>query len=926
LKLLHNKKTNEIESNSCAKIFSFTFGQISFAAFLIAAVSGVFLAIPFNIKNPVDSLSYMLLTNPGGVLFRNIHYWSAQIFLIFSILHIYDHLNKSTERDVKTGVWLRLTFSLLVIFFVMLSGFIIKGDADSVQAKRIITALFQYIPFIGKNLSLTFLGPDNDYQILYVQHIAVATIFLWIIIVEHSKLIWPKLKIVLYLLPVIILVGYLFPPQLHNGLNPIMKGPWYFLGLQEILHWLSYPFIIIVLILFYLTAVAFLPKYSIKYSVLTKRIIFISFVVYSILIIIGYYFRGEDWKFVMPWNNPVVTDFQFEPFDNIKTVSEKDLEKKNIPIILGRREGCLYCHQNTKGFSPAHNPQAIGCVSCHLGNPFTLEKNYAHQGMILIPGNLDEAKRTCGSSKCHGEIVDRVNKTIMTTLTGMISVDRYAFGETNNLNGLHFIDKIDHSPSDNHLRNLCASCHLGGMKTELGPITQLSRGGGCNACHLNYSDSALTNLSEFKTDSIKAIDQTKSFVHPSLSIKITSQHCFGCHSRSGRISTNYEGWHDTLLKPEDVKDTTNIRVLDDGRIFVKAPQDIHHEKGMDCIDCHTSYEVMGDGKYYLHEEDQTNVTCTDCHFNGKPETKSLNQLDQESQKIATIKKYDKKGREFLVVHNSGYPLINTYISKENKPELITQNSDKVLPLKPPAFVCTEGIGHKDLSCTSCHTSWSPQCIGCHTQYNPDEKSYDLLENKEVEGSWEEKASDYLAEAPTLGIRITKDKNGIENDEVVTFIPGMILTIQDKNINPKSSKDKNIIFRRLFAPTFSHTISKGSRSCESCHNDPLALGYGRGKLQYIKEGNYGKWIFTPKYPLSKYDGLPEDAWIGFLKTRKAYFATRTNVRPFNIEEQKNILTVGACLTCHKPESKPMKLYLGKGEMPKVSSKCLLPKWE
>jgi hypothetical protein len=925
LKLWHNKKKNENESDRYAKIFNFTFGHISFAAFLIAAISGVFLAIPFDIKNPVDSLSYMLLTNPGGVLFRNIHYWSAQIFLVFSILHIYDHLNKSTEKEVKTGVWLRLTFSLVVIFFVMLSGFIIKGDADSIQAKRIVTALFSYIPVIGKNLSLSIFGPDNNYQILYVQHIATATIFLWIIIAEHSKLIWPRLKTILYLLPFIILIGYLFPPLLHDGLNPIIKGPWYFLGLQEILHWLSFPAIIIILILLYLAAVAFLPKYSLKLSKITKRIIFISFIVYSVLIIIGYYFRGEDWKFVMPWNNPVVTEFQFEPFDNIKTVSEKDLEKKNIPVILGRREGCLYCHQNTKGFSPAHNPTAIGCVSCHLGNPFTLEKTYAHQGMILIPGNLDDAKRSCGTSKCHGEIVDRLNTTLMTTLSGIVSVDRYAFGETKNLNALNFIEDIDHSPSDNHLRNLCASCHLGGKKTELGPITQLSRGGGCNACHLNYNDIALASLSNYKIGSTKILDSANAFVHPSLSIKITNEHCFGCHSRSGRISTNYEGWHDTLLRPEDVKDTTNIRILDDGRVFIKAPEDIHHEKGMDCIDCHTSYEVMGDGKYYLHEEDQTKVTCTDCHFNGKPETKLLNQLDQESQKIVTIKNYDEKGREFLVVHKSGNPLINTYLNKDNKSELITQNSGKILQLKPPAFVCTEGKGHQDLSCKSCHTSWSPQCIGCHTQYNANETGYDNLTNKEVKGRWEETASDYLAEPPTLGIRITKDKKGIEKEIVDTFIPGMVLTIEKKNINRNSSEDKNIIFRRLFAPTFSHTITKESRSCESCHNNPVALGYGRGKLQYIKVGKYGKWIFTPKYPLSKYDGLPEDAWIGFLKTRKSYFATRTNVRPFNIDEQKNILTVGACLTCHGPKSKPIKLYLDKGEMPKVSSKCLLPKW-
>ena len=925
MKYWHKKSKTENANVSYAKVFNFTYGQVSFAAFLIAAASGVFLAIPFDIKNPLDSLSYMLLTNPGGVLFRNIHYWSAQLFLIFSVLHIYDHLKKSTEKDVNKGVWLRLTFSLAVIFFVMLSGFIIKADADSVQAKRIVTSLIDFIPFIGKELSVSLFGPDNNYQILYVHHIATATIFLFIIIIEHAKSIWPRLRLVLYLLPILIFTGYLFPPGLHDGLNPIIKGPWYFLGLQEILHWLSHPSIIIFLSIFYFLVTAFLPKYSIKWSLITKKFILVSFIIYSVLIIIGYYFRGEDWKFVLPWNNPAVTGFQFEPFNNIQSASEKELELKSIPVVLGRREGCLFCHSNTKGFSPAHNPEAIGCVSCHSGNPFTLNKTYAHQGMFLIPGNLDAAKKTCGTANCHGEIVDRVDKTIMTTLSGIVSVDRYTFGETKDLNKIHFISEIGHSPADTHLRNLCASCHLGGTKTELGPINQLSRGGGCNACHLNYSDSALVSLSAYKKNPLTLTNSSNPFVHPSLSIKITNDHCFGCHSRSGRISTNYEGWHDTLLQPGEVKDSSIYRILDDGRVFVKAQEDIHHAKGMECIDCHTSHEVMGDGKYYMHEEDQAKVSCTDCHFYGNPQTKTISEVDQESQRIIYLRNFEQKDRKFLVVKKSGYPLINTYLNDKGKPELLTKNKNEILPLIPPALICAAGKGHGKLSCSSCHTSWSPQCVGCHTKYEPDENSYDLLSRKEVQGKWVETPSDYLAEPPTLGIRIIKSNNGKQMETVDTFIPGMVLTIQKKNINPNSPVNKNIIFRRLFAPTFSHTITKQGRTCVSCHNNPVALGYGRGKLEYVKHGSFGKWNFAPQYPLSHYDGLPQDAWIGFLQTRKSYFATRTNVRPFSVEEQKNILTVGACLTCHQPESKPMMLYLNSGEMPAVSSKCVLPKW-
>ena len=916
---------NEKNGNtSLSKIFNSTYGHISFAAFVIAAVSGILLAIPYNVLNPLDSLSFMLITNPGGVLFRNIHYWSAQVFLIFFLLHIYDHLRKFTERKVKTGVWLRLTFSILVTFFIMLSGFILKGDADSIHAKSIITSLINLIPLIGRNLTFSLFGSPNNYQILYVHHIATATIFLWIIIVEHARVKWPKLRIILYLLPIFILIGYLLPPALHDGMSPITKGPWYFLGLQEILHWMSYPILINILIPGFILVIAYLPKYSLKWSVIAKKIIFVSFIAYSFLIIIGYYFRGEDWQFTLPWKNPVVTDYQFTPFNNI-SIPDIDLSKKNIPTVLGRKEGCLTCHTDTKGFSPAHDPEAIGCVSCHLGDPFTLNKTYAHKGMINIPGNLDVARQTCGTAGCHSEVVNRVDKTLMTTMSGVVSVDKYAFGETKDPNTFQLIAKTGHSTADEHLRNLCASCHLGGQKKEFGPITQLSRGGGCNACHLNYSDSALTSLTELQNKLVHS-DSLPAFTHPSLSLKITNDHCFGCHSRSGRISTNYEGWHDTLLQPEDVKDTSNTRVLDDGRIFARAQSDIHHEKGMECIDCHTSHEVMGDGKLYLHEEDQVKISCTDCHFNGEANTKTISQVDQESQRIIYMRNLNKKDRKFLVVKKSGFPLINTYLNEKNEPELITKNNGWVLPMKPPAEVCTEGEAHSELSCESCHTSWATQCIGCHTQYNRKSTGFDLLDEKETKGDWMETPSYYLTGAPTLGIKmITEPDDSIKN-LVDTFIPGMILTIHKKGLNPKSLVDKNTIFRRFYAPASPHTITKEGRSCESCHNDPVALGYGRGKLDYVKQGNSGRWIFSPKFPLIKYDGLPEDAWIGFLKTRNKDAATRTNVRPFNVTEQKKILTVGACLTCHNGNSRPMKEFLDTGNMPKVSPRCLLPKWD
>jgi hypothetical protein len=595
-------------------------------------------------------------------------------------------------------------------------------------------------------------------------------------------------------------------------------------------------------------------------------------------------------------------------------------------LVKNKFNGCIDCHGEMDGFESAHLPDKIGCEACHLGNSFTSNQEFAHKGMILIPGNLLDAEKTCGVVGCHPGIPQRINNSLMNTMSGVISVDRFAFDELEKPKGLFRVNELTQSDADNHLRNLCVSCHLGNEKNELGPITELSRGGGCNACHLNYSLEVVEQLNDYllskgksqtsKDRELTTIDLPK--IHPQLSINISNDHCFGCHARSGRISTNYEGWFETLLSENEISGRDEykdeFRVMMDGRIFQKTKDDIHHQAGMECIDCHVSVEFMGDGNLYEHMEEQVRIQCIDCH-SSEIRSISFDELDFESKKIVDLRNLNESNDKFLVTEKFNVPLVNAFVNSSNEKYLITKNTKGKLQLKPPAQICVECKAHERLSCNSCHTEWVSHCVGCHNEYDPNLEGYDLLDNKDIIGSWKETPSDFYVDDPVLGIR--KEKSGKEI--IDTFIPGMVLTIEKTKNNP----DKKI-FKRLFAPTFSHTINKEGRSCKSCHNNPLAPGYGKGELIF---GKTGKWKFIPQFSNHKEDNLPKDAWIGFLKTRNETSTTRTNTRPFTIEEQKRILLIGTCLTCHDEQSKIMKRGLIDFEsvLKNRSSKCILPVW-
>ncbi len=581
-------------------------------------------------------------------------------------------------------------------------------------------------------------------------------------------------------------------------------------------------------------------------------------------------------------------------------------------------ESCLQCHINTKGYSKYHNPELIGCTSCHLGNATTLDKDDSHKGMVLIPGNLSDASETCG--KCHPNELAKIDKSLMTTNSGIVAVDKYIFEEADSPDYHYHIKEIQNSASDKHLRDLCANCHLGAQKTEFGEITQLSRGGGCNACHLNYDEASKNDLNSYISSNKKKLP----VAHPATNIFVTNEHCFGCHSRSSRISTNYEGWQETTLDESDIIDKEDYRVLEDKRVYKYIEEDIHHTKGMLCIDCHSSHEVMGDGKLYTHEEQAVKLQCSDCHFKEKPKTIPYDSLDTESMLVFLHRDYQHIDKQIIAVEKDGHPLVNTFIDSLGNAFLIGKKDGKLHELKPQSDVCSRDHAHKDMACSTCHSSWTTKCIGCHNQFDEKEtRAFDLLDRRYTKGQWKEYIAEYSSTKPALGVRENSEGKHIE-----PAVPGMILTI-DKGSYEGKEIGKDVSFYRLYSPNSPHTTSTKVRDCKSCHLNSEAIGYGKGDLTFNIEN--AKWNFTPEYALNENDNLPEDAWIPFLEETKpeTVNSTRLDFRPFSVDEQKQLLLVGACLQCHNQDSKIMKQSLIKGIQPlmkNLDNQCVVPIWK
>lgn len=530
----------------------------------------------------------------------------------------------------------------------------------------------------------------------------------------------------------------------------------------------------------------------------------------------------------------------------------------------GHVEMCLNCH-TTEKLDPAHDGKVVGCSPCHLGNPLATDKEAAHVGMVLNPGDLRVAEKTCGVAGCHPADIQKVKNSLMATNRGIIATLLYYWGETDthytDLTVEKLLESGETSLALDYYRKLCATCHLWKQKDDLPGASVFfnQKGGGCSACHAVYAEEdrvPYPGSSIFTMKPEPVIDEhgNKQIIHPQIIKEVPTELCLRCHNRSGRIGISYIGVFESegYGTPYEKGVLSGNRLPGD-RFYIELDEDIHHRRGMDCIDCHTRDEIMGDGTSYVHYEEQMEISCAGCHGENPGMTR-------KGKRLTNIKQ-DEQGRNIMVGKISGKEYLLTPTSKEH---------------------CENPL-HQRLSCDACHSSWVPQCYGCHVKRDARETHLDKLTLEETEGWWEEGRS---------FIRYNKPMLAIWDDEVVVVTPGCqdIVTLIDKDGEIEGG------FNRLtMAAITPHTTQPKGRDCVDCHQSPKTIGLGEGTV--VKKD--GEWLF---YPVHQGVETLFGTTVGLdnyvtIDGEPLQLSARTNLRSFNKEELHRILRVGLCLQCH-----------------------------
>jgi len=533
----------------------------------------------------------------------------------------------------------------------------------------------------------------------------------------------------------------------------------------------------------------------------------------------------------------------------------------------GYVEMCLSCHTEEK-LDKAHDTLVIGCSPCHLGNAMTIDKDKAHNGMVLNPGDLRVVEKTCGVEGCHPADIKKVKNSLMATNRGILATLLYYWGEAENQNGDYSVEKLFESGETSlaldYFRKLCATCHLWKQKNDLPDASQFfnEKGGGCSACHyvLPEGETKMT-VTAFEEDDAFDDDgeEKKKKPHPLIVKKIPQENCIRCHNRSGRIGISYTGIFESegYGTPYEKGEHSSKRLPGD-RFYLEIAEDIHHTKGMVCIDCHTRDEIMGDGNNYAHYEEALEISCEMCHSALPGKTRRNNQ-------------------------------INNIAERDGKFILVCKNDGKEHPLNQPKQEACLYPGHKRMICESCHSTWVPQCYGCHAKRDARETHLDKLSLEETPGWWEEGRSYIRYEKPMLAVW---------GDQVVIVTPGCqdVVTMIDEEGTISGGFN-----RFTMAAINPHTTQQKGRTCKDCHASSKTVGLGEGTV--TKEN--GEWRF---FPVDRGVDTLTGRTVGLdtfvtIDGEPLQNGSRENLRPFNGEELRRILQVGLCLQCHTEPDDP-----------------------
>jgi hypothetical protein len=536
---------------------------------------------------------------------------------------------------------------------------------------------------------------------------------------------------------------------------------------------------------------------------------------------------------------------------------------------------CATCHT---GIEDIHPWAPVTCVMCHGGNADAAAKADAHvppgrhapgdervlgQGFeaeatrFLDPGNLRAAPSSCGP--CHQKAVYDVGHSLHATTSGHLGdglfengvvaerhphvsifdvKDELPEGTPRPKEALPLLKQIDafqgagdRDKVSTHFTDLprknCMQCHLWSKGRAVRGRAGMDgdyRGEGCGACHTPYADDGLSLTRDPTVDKYEPGHPRK---HEMVRFPTTDT-CGRCHYGDASIGLSFRGMAQPVPGMPQTPDAPGLhRKRLNGVYYIEdpaaTPADVHHQRGMNCVDCHTRGDVMGDGFLYARMEDAVEMSCEVCH--GTSDEYATGVTRRGTRLTNLVRKGPAERPEYF--------LTGRIDGKEHR---VKQSRDVVRPgskdFNSLAAVAMTS-DHGRLECYACHSGWSPNFFGFHFDRNEQFTQLDLLSGQRTQGrvTTQEKVfstfkSFYLG-WNSHG-RIAPYMVGFSSMATVHDEKGALVLDQALPVTRGGLSGMTMIHHQT------HTTTSRARVCVECHRAPATFGRGSANFRLMRD--------------------------------------------------------------------------------------------
>jgi len=356
-----------------------------------------------------------------------------------------------------------------------------------------------------------------------------------------------------------------------------------------------------------------------------------------------------------------------------------------VPTLTGQPEYCLSCHGELPEISSSHPVKTFGCVLCHGGERLAMDADLAHSSMRggENPSDLAVVEQSCGGGNCHSgttadnlDHIQRVLTSVQSTYAGAIANIRFTFGAQPDQIARFGIQSI----TDSHITTKTGLPSLNAFdpSNETSPLIQ-QFADNCLTCHINATlqdgtlFARLTGCAACHTPGINGF--AKGQIHH-LTTTIPYSQCNTCHNRG-----NYDLRSMAFIERTDV---ATDRLHD---YYQPIAQFTRCEYTLDCVDCHTRSEAMGDGDLHSNKKDIQYIQCKTCHgtLTELPQTHTITEADKLAFKLAFLNPVvDLKAGDSVLVTEKGELLWNTRVLPDGSYEMtgkVTRQNFTFRPVK-----------------------------------------------------------------------------------------------------------------------------------------------------------------------------------------------------------------------------------------------------